>query len=86
MSGPHQASGIAGETLNAVQMVQAFTLESYHTERFGAAVAGSFDAAIMRIRARARLTAFAILVVVEFFLHTDHFLLEAIYRIEPLAA
>ncbi len=58
-----EASGIAGETLNAIQMVQAFTLESYHAERFGAAVAGSFDAAIMRIRARARLTAFAILVV-----------------------
>ncbi len=58
-----EASGIAGETLNAIQMVQAFTLESYHSERFGAAVAGSFDAAIMRIRARARLTAFAILVV-----------------------
>jgi ATP-binding cassette subfamily B protein len=58
-----EASGIAGETLNAIQMVQAFTLESYHGERFGAAVASSFDAAIMRIRARARLTAFAILVV-----------------------
>ena len=58
-----EASGIAGETLNSVQMVQAFTLESYHTERFGAAVASSFDAAIMRIRARAQLTAFAILVI-----------------------
>jgi ATP-binding cassette, subfamily B, bacterial len=58
-----EASGIAGETLNAVQMVQAFTLESYHTGRFGAAVASSFDAAIKRIRARAQLTAFAILVI-----------------------
>jgi len=58
-----EASGIAGETLNAVQMVQAFTLESYHTGRFGAAVASSFDAAIQRIRARAQLTAFAILVI-----------------------
>ena len=58
-----EASGIAGETLNAVQMVQAFTLESYHTKRFGAAVASSFDAAIERIRARAQLTALAIMVI-----------------------
>ena len=58
-----EASGMAGETLNAVQMVQAFTLESYHTERFGAAVTSSFQAAIQRIRARAWLTAFAILIV-----------------------
>ncbi len=58
-----EASGIAGETLNAIQMVQAFTLESYQTERFGAAVSSSFKAAIERIRARAQLTALAILVI-----------------------
>jgi len=58
-----EASGIAGETLNAIQMVQAFTLESYQTERFGAAVSSSFKAAIARIRARAQLTALAILVI-----------------------
>ncbi len=58
-----EASGIAGETLNAIQTVQAFTLESYHTERFGAAVSSSFDAAVKRIRARAQLTALAIIVV-----------------------
>jgi ATP-binding cassette subfamily B protein len=58
-----EASGIAGETLNAIQTVQAFTLESYQTERFGAAVSSSFKAAIERIRARAQLTALAILVI-----------------------
>ncbi len=58
-----EASGIAGETLNAIQTVQAFTLESYQTERFGAAVSSSFNAAIERIRARAQLTALAILVI-----------------------
>ena len=58
-----EASGIAGETLNAIKTVQAFTLESYHAERFGAAVSSSFDSAIRRIRARAQLTALAILVI-----------------------
>jgi ATP-binding cassette subfamily B protein len=58
-----EASGIAGETLNAIQTVQAFTLESYQVERFGAAVSSSFDAAVRRIRARAQLTALAILVI-----------------------
>ena len=33
------ASALAGETLNAVQTVQAFTLEALHTSRFGAAIA-----------------------------------------------
>ncbi len=56
-------SGIAGETLNAIQTVQAFTLESLQSERFGDAVADSFETAVRRIRARALLTAFAIIVV-----------------------
>ena len=58
-----EASGMAGETLNAIQTVQAFTLESYHAERFGSAVSSSFDTAVRRIRARAQLTAIAILVI-----------------------
>lgn len=57
------ASGLAGETLNAIQTVQAFTLESHLTARFGDAVTSSFDAAVRRIRARAALTAFAIIIV-----------------------
>ena len=58
-----EASGIAGETFNAIQTVQAFTLESYQSERFAAAVGSSFDAALERIRARAYLTALAIVVI-----------------------
>lgn len=57
------ASGLAGETLNAIQMVQAFTLETRFAERFADAVTASFETAVRRIRARAMLTAFAILVV-----------------------
>ena len=56
------ASGLAGETFNAIQTVQAFTLERYLSNRFGDAVANSFEAAVKRIRARAMLTTFAILI------------------------
>ena len=56
------ASGLAGEAFNAIQTVQAFTLESYLSERFGDAVSSSFDTAVKRIRARAMLTTFAILI------------------------
>jgi ATP-binding cassette subfamily B protein len=52
-------SGIADETLNAIQTVQAFTLEQVNSERFDAAVEGSFGAAIGRTRTRALLTALA---------------------------
>ena len=57
------ASGVAGETLNALPMVQAFSLESLQALRFKGAVEESFDKAVQRLRARAALTAFAILVV-----------------------
>jgi ATP-binding cassette subfamily B protein len=50
-------SGLAGETLNAIQTVQAFTLEKLHTDRYGDAVELSFGVAIRRIRVRAVLTA-----------------------------
>jgi ATP-binding cassette subfamily B protein len=50
-------SGLAGETLNAVQMVQAFTLEDFQVRRFGDAVQASFAAAVQRARAGALLTA-----------------------------
>jgi ATP-binding cassette, subfamily B, bacterial len=56
-------SGLAGETLNAVQTVQAFTLEELHSERYEAAVEKSFDTAIQRTKFRAWLTALAILTV-----------------------
>ncbi len=58
-----EASGIAGETLGAIHAVQAFTLEAHQAARFRGAVTGAFDAAVRRIRARAWLTAMAILMV-----------------------
>lgn len=56
-------SGLAGETLNAIQTVQAFTLETLQSERFAEAVDDTFVTAIRRIRARALLTALAILTI-----------------------
>jgi ATP-binding cassette subfamily B protein len=50
-------SGLAGETLNAIQTVQAFTLEQLHSERYGKAVEDSFAVAVRRTRVRATLTA-----------------------------
>ncbi|UCG72591.1 MAG: ATP-binding cassette domain-containing protein [Chromatiales bacterium] len=47
------ASGMAGETLNAAQTVQAFTAEEAESRRFGDSVELSFVTAIRRARARA---------------------------------
>jgi ATP-binding cassette subfamily B protein len=55
------ASAVAGETLNAVATVQAFTQEANETRRFGDAVESAFRTATSRIRARAWLTALVIL-------------------------
>ena len=56
-------SGLAGETLNAIQTVQAFTLEELQSERYRKAVEDSFVTAIRRTRVRASLTAFGITLV-----------------------
>jgi len=56
-------SGLAGETLNAIQTVQAFTLEKLHTQRYGKAVEDSFVVALRRSRVRAVLTAVATMTV-----------------------
>jgi ATP-binding cassette subfamily B protein len=56
-------SGLADETLNAIQTVQAFTLEPLQSERYSSAVAESFKAAIRRVRTRAFLTALGITLV-----------------------
>jgi ATP-binding cassette subfamily B protein len=56
-------SGLAGETLNAVSTVQAFTLEALQTERFGDSVLEAFKTAVRRIRVRALLTAIAIVFI-----------------------
>lgn len=56
-------SGLAGETLNAIQTVQAFTLEDLHTDRYGKAVQTSFLVAIRRTKLRAVLTAMGTMMV-----------------------
>jgi ATP-binding cassette subfamily B protein len=56
-------SGLAGETLNAIQTVQAFTLEDLQSERYARAVEDSFVTAITRTRVRAALTAIGIMLV-----------------------
>ena len=56
-------SGLADETLNAVQTVQAFTLEEINSRRFGAAVEGSFRVAVRRTKVRSTLTALATMLI-----------------------
>lgn len=56
-----ETSGMAGETLNAMQTVQAFTMEDFQWQRFAAAVQAGFAAAIRRARASAILTATSVL-------------------------
>jgi ATP-binding cassette subfamily B protein len=57
------ASAMAGEILNAMPTVQAFTHEHIESSRFGASVEGAFQTAMRRIRARAFLTMLAIVLV-----------------------
>jgi ATP-binding cassette subfamily B protein len=57
------SSGLAGETLNAIQTVQAFTLEELQSERYRKAVEDSFVTAVRRTRVRAVLTAVGIMLV-----------------------
>jgi ATP-binding cassette subfamily B protein len=57
------ASAMAGEILNAMPTVQAFTQERAEARRFGASVEGAFGTAMRRIRARSLLTMVAIVLV-----------------------
>ncbi|GAB3452345.1 ABC transporter transmembrane domain-containing protein [Massilia terrae] len=57
------ASAMAGEMLNAMPTVQAFTHERIEADRFGKSVEGAFATAMRRIRARAFLTMLAIVLV-----------------------
>ena len=57
-------SGLAGETLNAIQTVQAYTLEDLNVRRYDRAVEASFDVAVVRTRVRAWLTALSTTLVV----------------------
>src|SRR6202166_685743 len=56
-------SGLAGETLNAIQTVQAFTLEELQSQRYAKAVEDSFATAVRRTKVRAALTAIGIMLV-----------------------
>lgn len=58
-----QSSAIAGETLNAIHLVQAYVLETYHSGRFNDSVATAFSTARRRLKARALLSAFALFIV-----------------------
>lgn len=53
----------AGETLNAITTVQAYTYESREAARFGNHAEAAFGTAVRRIRARAWLTALVMLLV-----------------------
>ncbi|MBD8562772.1 ATP-binding cassette domain-containing protein [Oxalobacteraceae sp. CFBP 8763] len=57
------ASAVAGEILNAMPTVQAFTREGYEAGRFGVEVESAFTTAMRRIRARATLTLLAIVLI-----------------------
>ena len=56
-------SGLAGETLNAMQTVQSFTLEGLQIRRYADAVKASFRTAVRRIRMNAVLVAVAFVLV-----------------------
>ena len=56
-------SGLAGETLNAMQTVQSFTLEDLQVRRYADAVRASFRTAVRRIRLNALLVAVAFVLV-----------------------
>ena len=56
-------SGLAGETLNAMQTVQSFTLENLQTRRYADAVRDSFRTAVRRIRMNALLVGLAFVLV-----------------------
>lgn len=57
------AVGFAGESLDALETVQAFGRERTAAERFGAAVEDSFATSLTRMRARALMTAMVIALV-----------------------
>jgi ATP-binding cassette subfamily B protein len=56
-------SSLADETLNAIQTVQAFTMEGLQSDRYAKAVEDSFHTAVRRTKVRAALTAIGIMLV-----------------------
>ena len=57
------AFAMAGEILNAMPTVQAYTHEAVEADRFATPVERAFDTAVQRIRARSLLTVVAIVLV-----------------------
>nr|WP_314858775.1 ABC transporter transmembrane domain-containing protein [uncultured Undibacterium sp.] len=57
------ASAVAGEILNAMPTVQAYTHERIEAQRFASTVEHAFSTAMRRIRARSLLTMIAILLI-----------------------
>lgn len=57
------ASAVAGEILNAMPTVQAYTHEQIEAQRFSSSVEHAFSTAMRRIRARSLLTMIAILLI-----------------------
>jgi len=58
-----ESSAIAGETFNAIQMIQSYVLESFFSQRFNESVETAFATALKRLTARALLSGFAIFIV-----------------------
>jgi len=56
------ASGIASESLNAIQIIQAFTLEVFQSNRFAEAIENAFNTARQRLRASSTLSGTIVLV------------------------
>jgi ATP-binding cassette, subfamily B, bacterial len=56
-------SALAGETINAIQTVQAYTHEAADRARFDATIEEAFDAGIRRTRVRAQMTAIVFFMV-----------------------
>jgi ATP-binding cassette subfamily B protein len=56
-------SGLAGETLNAIQTVQAFTLEDLHTKRYASTVEDSFQVALRRTKIRSVMSAIGTMMI-----------------------
>lgn len=58
-----ESSALAGETLNAIQLIQAYSLEWFSSDRFNDSVAIAFSTARQRLKARALLSAFTLFIV-----------------------
>ena len=58
-----ESSALAGETLNAIPLVQAYSLESYSIGRFNDSVTMAFATARQRLKAHALLAAFTLFIV-----------------------